>query len=239
MNFQVLSEQSFDCLISFIKYIIPCIIALLLIHFLLKVPSYVFRKCLHLVAFTCVTVMIVCAESWQAAVIASVIIIIVIYPVLSLLERQAWFAPLFVQKSRGEIKRSLVMLFGMFAVLTAVSWGLFGNVCACAAAILMWGTGDAAAALVGIPYGNHKIKLKITDGKKSLEGTAAMFIVSTAAGFATLYFYGKYPPGRSFVCALVGGILGALTELISPSEYDTVTVPSVILAVELIILHIF
>ena len=237
MTISTLAGQTLRCLLSFIEYIIPCVIFLLVVYKAFKkVPSYVFRKCLHFVAFSCVTVMIALGESWQAAVSAAVVIIIVVYPILSALENRRWFAKLFVQKSPGEVKRSLVMLFGMFAVLTAVSWGIFGKPIACEAAILMWGTGDAAAALVGIPYGKHKVKLKITDGKKSLEGTGAMCAVSAVCGFVILCFFGKYPAGVSVAAAVIGGFLGAVTELVSPSEYDTVTVPVVIIAALLIIL---
>jgi len=41
--------------------------------------------------------------------------------------------------------------------------------------------------------------------------------------------------GRTILAALVGGIVGALIELVSPNEYDTVTVPVGILAVLLIL----
>ena len=50
----------------------------------------------------------------------------------------------FVQKSPGEIKRSLLMLFFMFAAVITVAWGIFGKPHIAAASILMWGMGDAS-----------------------------------------------------------------------------------------------
>ena len=123
------------------------------------------------------------------------------------------------------------MLFFMFAAATAVGWGIFGKPYAAATAILMWGTGDAAAALVGIPFGKHKVRLKFTDGKKSWEGTAAMFAVSLICGLAVFLLYCHFPFWKSLFPILAGAIVGSVTELCSPSEYDTVTVPAAILTV--------
>ena len=127
------------------------------------------------------------------------------------------------------------MLFFMFAALISVSWGLFDQPHLAAAAILMWGTGDAAAALVGIPYGKHKVQSRLTDGKKSWEGSMAMLAVSFLSGIIILLLVQKMPLPKAVLTTAVGALLGTATELLSPSEYDTVTVPTVILAVLLLL----
>ena len=208
---------------------------LLLIRFFTKVPSFVFRKLLHIVAFTCFTVMMLAAKSWQSAALTSVIIAVVVYPLLSLFENEGWYSRLFVQKSPGEIKRSLLMLFFMFAAVITVSWGLFNNKHA-AAAILMWGVGDATAALIGIPFGKHKVTLKPVNGKKSWEGSCAMLLVSAFTGTMFLWLYGGYSAAVSVSCALIMAVAGTIVELFSPSEWDTVTVPVTMLAIALIML---
>ena len=219
-------------------YIIPSVLILLPIRFLTRLPSFIFRKLLHIVAFTCVSLMILAAHSWQAAALASVIIAAVIYPLLMAAEHERWYPRLFVEKKPGEIKKSMLMLFLMFAALIAVCWGVFGKPQLAATAILMWGTGDAAAALVGIPFGKHKVKSKLTDGKKSWEGSTAMLIVSLMAGTGML----TLAQGMSVLHALpilfIAALLGTATELFSPSEYDTVTVPTVIAAALLLLNHL-
>ena len=127
------------------------------------------------------------------------------------------------------------MLFLMVAGLIAVCWGIFREPVLCAAAILMWGTGDAAAALVGIPFGRHKIKTRWTDGKKSFEGSLAMFVVSFASGLLLLIFATNMNAGHVLLSVVISSFPGTLTELFSPSEYDTITVPTVIAAILLII----
>ena len=122
-------------------YIIPCVLILLPIRYFTNIRSYVFRKFLHIVAFSCVSLMILSARSWQAASMTSVILAVGIYPLLMAVEKYPWYDELFVQKSQGEIKCSLLYLFFMFAAVTAVCWGLFGLPHLASAAILMWGTG--------------------------------------------------------------------------------------------------
>lgn len=98
--------QTLRCLGDLVKYLVPCVLILLPIRFWTKVPSFVFRKLLHIVAFTCLTVMQLSAENWQAAALTSVIIAAVVYPALAALEGKPWFAKLFVQKEPGEIKKA-------------------------------------------------------------------------------------------------------------------------------------
>ena len=237
---QVISEivivvQILRCFGEFIVYIVPCVAVLLPIRFFTKVPQFVFRKLLHLIAFSCTTFMIIIAESWQAASLTSCLIAVLLYPLLAILEKESWFNNLLVQKKPGEIKISLLMLFLMFAAVTAVAWGIFGKPHAAATAILMWGTGDAAAALAGIPFGKHKVHLKPADGKKSWEGTVAMFLASLICGLVVFLLFRHFPFWRSLLPIFVGAVVGAVTELFSPSEFDTATVPAAILAVLLLL----
>ena len=223
--------ETLDCLKKFIIFIIPCVIVLLIIKLCIRPPKFVFRKLLHLVAFTCVILMLLAEDDWYAVSIASLLIAAVIYPILALAEKERWFAELFIEKRPGEIKRSLILLFTTFAVLTAVGWGLLGKQMITAAAILMWGVGDAAAALVGIPFGRHKVKIKLADGKKSWEGTISMFLTSFIFGAAFLLFHAHMPFESVILNCVLGAAAGAATELFSPSEWDTVSVPAVILIV--------
>ncbi len=220
-----------QCLGLLAAYIIPCVLVLLPIRFLTRLPSFIFRKLLHIVAFTCVSLMILAARSWQAAALTAVIIAAVIYPLLAAAEHKAWYPRLFVEKKPGEIKKSMLMLFLMFAALIAVCWGVFQRPDLAATAILMWGTGDAAAALVGIPFGKHKVKSKLADGKKSWEGSAAMLIVSLLAGTGMLTLAQGMILPKAFLISFAAALVGTATELFTSSEYDTVTVPTAIAAV--------
>ena len=232
---QPLVGDVLHCVGVLVGYIVPAVLVLLPVRLFSKVPSFVFRKLLHVVAITCVTLMILAARSWPAAALTSIMIAAVAYPLLGLIEGMPWYGRLFVEKEPGEIRQSLLMLFFMFAAVIAVSWGLFGQPHLAAAAILMWGTGDAAAALVGIPFGRHKVHLPLTDGKKSWEGSFAMLVTAFASGLVVLLAVQRMPVGQALVCAGIGAVLGAATALFTSSKYDTVTVPVVVVATLLLL----
>ena len=226
--------QTFSCLGKFLVCLLCCVVVILPLYLLVKMPRYVFRKILHAVAFSCITLMIVAAENWQAAVLASVSFAAVIYPALKLLQNQPWYSRLFQEKSKGEVCRSMVMLFLMFTAVTIIAWGVFGKRGIACASILMWGFGDAAAALVGIPFGRHKVISRWTDGKKSYEGSLAMLAVSLIVGCLFLCLSHTMPINRAIPVAIAGSITGTVVELFSHSEHDTVTVPVAILVVLLL-----
>lgn len=223
-----LPAQVLHCIGVLAAFIIPSVMVLLPIRFLTSIPSFIFRKLLHIVGVTCVTLMILEAKSWLPAALTSVILGIVIYPALAAVEKQPWYDKLFVQKEPGEIKKSMLMLFFMFAVVITIVWGIFGQPHLAAAAILMWGAGDAAAALIGVPFGKHKIRLNGKTIPKTWEGSLAMFVVSFLCGFGILFFIQKMPLPNAIICTTLAALAGSYTELITPGKYDTVTVPIVI-----------
>ena len=226
--------DTLHCFSALLMYALPCVLVLLPVRFLTKIKDHVFRKLLHLIAFTGLGLMILSAGSWQSAALGSVLIAVVVYPVLFLLEKEPWYEKLFVQKTPGEVRRSLLKLFFMFAALISVSWGMADRPDLAAASIMMWGPGDAAAALVGIPYGKHKVTLSGRQSRKSWEGSFAMFCTSFVFGLCVLLYTGS-PPGKACFCAFAGSLAGSFVELVSASEADTVTVPVSILAVLLVL----
>ena len=214
----------------FLACVIPALIVLVPVRRFTSVPSFVFRKLLHIMAFTFAALMIWTCDGWPAAVLAPLIAAAAIFPVLTVFQRRPWYAHMLVQKSPGEVRRSMVMIFFATAAVAAVAWGVFGKKLLAAAAILMWGVGDGAAALVGIPFGKHKVHLRGTDGKKSWEGSLAMLLVSALCGTLVLFLRGGYALSRALGTALFAAFAGAAAELFSPGEYDTLTVPAAVTA---------
>ena len=62
-----------------------------------------------------------------------------------------------------------------------------------------------------------------------------MLAVSFISGMIILLAVQKTGLSRALVIAGLGALAGTITELVSPSEYDTVTVPAVIITVLLMI----
>ena len=221
------------CVGGMVAFLAPCFVLLIPIRFLTRIPAFIFRKLMHIVAFSTGAIANLMARSWQAVSLTFALAALAAFLLLSFLEGEGWYDRLLVQKTKGEVKRSLMMYFGMVAVLAALCGGVFGQPGIAAAAIVMWGAGDAAAALVGIPFGRHKVRW--VDGKKSWEGSLAMLAVSFVGGLCMLLFTQRILIPKALLASCVGALLGTVTELFSPGEYDTVTVPVVITAALLLI----
>jgi uncharacterized membrane protein YfcA len=227
--------QVFICYGNLLKYLAPAVCILLLIRHFCSVPDYIFRKLLHLIAFSIITVMTLSASRWEAACLTSLSFAVIVYPILMLLEKEPWFDKLLVQKKPGEIKTSLLLLFIMIAADIAVAWGIFGKQYIAVVSVLMWGFGDAVAAMVGIRFGKHIVPWKISDGKKTWEGTMGMFLVSALVGCAMLILLSDNSVGYCILSAVISGVVGAFTELASKNGLDTVTVPAVLIAMLLLL----
>ena len=223
----VLFSQTAACFARFLLVIAVCAISLLLVRAIIPIPRPIFRKLLHIIAFGTSAYLVAISASWQAAALAMVLFAAVIYPLLYVLEGSSWYAPLFIEKKPGEIKKSLLLLFLGEAAVVAIGWGLAGERAIAAAAILMWGVGDGFAALVGIYLGRHPLPRAISDGKKTWEGSAAMFLTAMACGAVTLHRMLSLPPITLLAVTLPTAALAAFTELASREGNDTVTVPLV------------
>lgn len=218
-------KETLICLREYCIYIVCAVILLLIVKFTLHPPRELFRKFLHGVAFFSIIVFEFCAANWVAASMTTIIFAAAIYPALTVLEKFEWFRNLLVERKQGEIKKSLWLLFSMMAVLIAVCWGIFGQLWIAVTAVLAWGFGDAAAALVGKRYGTHHVHIRRADQKKTWEGTDAMVLTEFIICFLCTGVFTEYTLGLRIIISLVMAILGAYTELISHNGNDTVSVP--------------
>jgi phytol kinase len=95
-----------------------------------------------------------------------------------------------------------------------------------AVGILPMAYGDAAASIVGEKFGRHKYKLV---AKKSLEGSAAMFLVSLAilgvsmVFFSVLYGFSFF---SKFLAVVSAAAVATLVEGFSPMGFDNLTIPA-------------
>jgi dolichol kinase len=94
-----------------------------------------------------------------------------------------------------------------------------------AAGVLPMAYGDASAAIIGEKYGKRQYHVFT---KKSLEGSAAMFLVSFLSVEASLLFFStlySLPLFTLSVVALVVALVTTLAEALSPLGFDNITVP--------------
>ena len=94
-----------------------------------------------------------------------------------------------------------------------------------AAGVLPMAYGDASAAIIGEKYGKRQYHLFT---KKSLEGSAAMFLTSFLSLEASLLFFStlySLPIYLLTLVALIVALIATLAEALSPLGFDNITVP--------------
>ena len=216
-------------------YIAALAALLLIVRAIFPVPDYIFRKLLHVVAFTSILPLVTFTDSWLAAVITELVFLIVIIVALHFFEHFEFYGKLFVEKGKHEVITSFILLFAMMTGMLAVYWGGFGDgyVYIVVASIMAWGPGDGAAAIVGRRFGRHKLSGPHIEGVKSVEGSAAMAITSFVCTLGVLLAMSGMPVMKSVAVSAVVAAASAAVELYTKHGLDTITVPiaaSIILA---------
>lgn len=206
---------------------------------LIKIQDELFRKILHCILLGSLFMFTFAYEKWWISALAAIIFAVVVYPVLAFFEHFKNFSKLTTERKKGELKSSLLLVFFMFATIIAICWGWLGDKYLALASIYAWGFGDAAAALVGKKFGKHKIKWKYTDGKKSMEGSLAMFLTSFLSVMIILGFRGGLGIVGIIVVSCVTAVISMLAELYSQNGMDTVICPISAMAVLLPLVYLF
>lgn len=214
-----------------VLYIIIMASSMIAARIFIKIPNELFRKILHFILLGAYIPLIYAFETWWKAAAFAVIFIIVLYPLLSGLEKLPVFASFLHQRRSGEIKNSMVLALGVMAVSTTVCWGLFGEKYLVIACVYAWGVGDAFAALIGKQFGKHKIRLRFADNQKSVEGSTAMLVTSAIAVWIILMLRGGIGMVGSAVIALAAATATMFVELCTKDGYDTFTCPAVAMVV--------
>ena len=225
----------------FILYFIVAGLPPILFKVFLNTPFEITRKMYHLVITLSIFPLLQLFSTWYAAVLAAFSFVVIIYPILMLVEGSSLYRRVAVERDDGEFRRSFIIVQSSIALLIFVFWGLLGADWQFIAvlAVLVWGFGDAAAALVGKAFGRHQILHPRIEGAKSYEGTLAMLVVAGLTSFFTLLVYAGQPWQVSLAAAALIAPVGAVVELFSQRGMDTLTVPLSTAATTLFILLVF
>ncbi len=215
--------------LGFCIYVIPVSLILILVKYKTKIPQYIFRKLLHTTAYVMIFPIIFLSNTFYMADIVIGAIAFCVIVILLIVEPYSWFHELLIEKRKYEIMFSLLSFLIVFAGINSLLWGILGDNYKFLpiAAILAWGTGDCAAAIVGIKYGKHKLQGFLIEGAKSIEGSIAYVIVASIAVFITLIISQYFSWWLSILIAVLCGIFGSLAELFTKRGYDTVSCPLV------------
>ena len=208
-----------------VLYIMVAAGSIFLARKLFPIPDELFRKMLHFVLLGAYIPLVFAFETWWMAAIFAASLILILFPALSIAGKIPMFSSFVNERKKGEFKSSMVLAVGMMAFSVTVCWGLFADRYLVLASIYAWGIGDGLAALVGKRYGRHKITWKLADGKKSVEGSATMFLCSLVSVFTVLMIRGSIGVSMCFVIAFLTAIVSAVSEMCAKDGWDTVICP--------------
>ena len=218
-------------------YFIIAASAALLLRRLIKIKDEVFRKGLHFILLGSLLVWVLAFSVWWHAALTSICFAIAVYPILCLVEHIKGYSKFVTERKSGELKLSLLIVFAMFSAVVCICWGWLGDKLLVLAGVYAWGFGDAVAALIGKRFGKHALTGKHIEGRKSLEGSLAMFLTSFICVCVILMFRGGLPwYGYILVPALTAAVTAAV-ELYSLRGTDTITCPLAAMAIMLPLIH--
>ena len=232
-------EELLHGVLALALYIIIVAGTALTCRVLIRIPDELFRKWLHCIVLGFLLVFVFCYKTWWLAVLTIIGFALIIYPVLFFLERFRKFAEMTSERRHGELKESLLLVFGMFAVIISVCWGWLGDRYLVLASVYAWGFGDAAAALIGKKWGKHKMNLPFADKHKSWEGSTAMFLTSLVSVSIVLILRGGLSIAGYIIIPIITALVSTLAELCSKNGYDTAICPISAMAVLIPLVYLF
>jgi len=206
-------------------YFLICASTALVLRLTIKIEDEIFRKLLHCILLGSLAVWVAVIPTWWQASLLSIIFAVAVYPLLWLAEKIKAYSQTMTERKPGELKSSLLVVFFMFAVVITICWGMLGDKYLVLASVYAWGIGDAFAALVGKKYGRHKITGPLLNGKKSAEGSLAMFVCAFVSVLVVLLLRGGISPVGVIITSLVVAAVSAQAELYSRGGYDTIICP--------------
>ncbi len=210
-------------------YLVICVSLPTLLKHRLNMPTELARKMQHVAYSFSIFILLNLFSAWYMAVGAAFLLVLLAYPALLLIERSSFYIRFFVDRNTrgGELRKQLIYVQLSFAILIFIYWGVLGTRWhyIVAVAVMAWGFGDAAAALVGKAFGRHRVIHKYIEKAKTYEGTGAMILVAGIALFFTLLCYAGKPWYLSLLVAFIVAPVCGVVELFSRRGTDTLTVP--------------
>lgn len=224
-------------------YLLVCVSLPTLLKSLFNLPIELVRKFQHVAYSLSIFILLKLFSTWYMAVAAAFLLVILAYPVLLLVEKSPLYRRLFVDRTKrgGELRKQLLYVQLSFAILIFIYWGVLGTSWhyIAAVAVMAWGFGDAAAALVGKAFGRRRVISKYIEKAKTYEGTTAMILVAGMAVFLTLLCYAGKPWYISLMVSVIVAPVCGIVELFSRRGTDTLTVPISAAALLMPLIYLF
>jgi phytol kinase len=200
------------------------------------------RKAYHVMACFSILILFYCFSTWYRALVGMIGLLLIGFVVMFVVQRFGVLSSISIARARRhEILYQIVYFQFTIAVLLAVFWGLLGPGFRYLATvgIVAWGFGDPAAALIGKRFGHLKLTQRWFDRQKSVAGSSAMFVASSASILAVLGLLRGGPWGVLILVSLALGAVATLVEAMTKHGLDTITLPLSVAAAAVPLLALF
>ncbi len=155
--------------------------------------------------------------------------VFVIYGTYSIYSKKENFITTLLRDNNTSSLGIILFPISLMIILTASAY-CFGSFIHGGIAIMPLTYGDSMAALIGKNF--PILSFKIGSNKKSLSGCLSMLIFSIVAIYIYNAVFGKcYLLDVPFYLIIILGAVATLTEFVTPSDYDNVSVPLVVFTV--------
>lgn len=225
----MLNDDVTGALILIAYYLVFVLILPTLLKSRRGINTELIRKIQHVAYSLSIFLLLELFSTWYIAIAVGFMLVLLAYPILIIIEKTPWYNKTFVDRTvkGGELRKQFIYVQLSFAVLIVIFWGLLGSGWhyVVAAAVMAWGFGDAAAALIGKAFGHRRVLHKLIDRGKTYEGTSAMMLFAGLAVFLTLFIYAGKPWYISFILSIIVAPVCGIVELFSRRGTDTLTVP--------------
>ena len=196
---------------------------------LTNMPKEWIRKSYHIMIAMSMLVLVYAFPTWTGAVVTLAGLMLFARVVISVAYRLHFLQDLAIDRKSGsaEVARQIGYLTLSYSGLIVVFWGVLGSEWRFVAVLasLIWGFGDAAAAVVGKSLGKQQLRAPIFDPKKTVEGALANFIASGLTSFVVLQVLSSVAWWVAVVCALLLACMSTIIEAVSRDGHDTIILP--------------
>jgi len=224
-----MAEKDLAGILIIIIYYGAVVVGNILLGFVPGYPPEIIRKSYHILGSLSIFLFLYVFETWYVSAATAAVLFFPGAYLSYVLRQIPWIKSKFFDRMprESQIPRQLFYAGIVFSGLIAFFWGGLGpgwkyHV---VTGIVVWGVGDAAAALLGKRYGKRNLPQPLFDEGKSLEGFLAFIVTSWPALIVTWYFIVDLSLPTllvgSFILSLAGGMVEALTK----KGLDTLTIP--------------
>ncbi len=213
----------------FFIYLATCAGLIALVDRLTGWPKEWIRKSYHLMITFSMLFLVMGFPNWSGAVLTLVGLMLFAFVVIRVAYKLQILQDLSIDRKKGsnEVSRQIFYLSVSFSGLLIVFWGILGAEWKFVAvlATMIWGFGDAAAALAGKFLGRTKLKAPFFDPKKTVEGALANVGASWIIAFLVLLVFTTVSWWVALVSAFILASVGSIIEAASRKGRDTIILP--------------